>query len=196
MKETMELVLASSSAWRASLLADAGLSCRAVAPQLDESSIRGTGPVDTARQRAIAKAQLVAAAWPDATVIGADQVIHLDGETIGKPENDADWLSRLRSLRGRTHTLTTAVALVTEGQTEVFDVSTEVRFRADLEDEELQAYVAHGEARGCAGGYMIEKRGAWLVEGIDGDWLNVVGLPVLDLVSRLRARGWRLPVTP
>lgn len=188
----MKVVLASSSRWRARLLADAGVPCEVVDPQVDEAPIVGSDPVETARLRACAKAEGVAKAHPAALVIGADQVIHMDGICVGKPADDADWFCRLQQLRGRTHLLTTAVAIVDGAGSEVFSVDTSVRIRADLTDDELHAYVAHGEARGCAGGYMIEKRGAWLVEGIDGDWLNVVGLPVLHLVGRLRARGWRL----
>ena len=71
-------------------------------------------------------------------------------------------------------------------------VTTLVTMRADISDEEIDSYIELGEARGCAGGYMVERRGAWLIESIDGDWLNVVGLPVLHVVSRLRDRGWRL----
>jgi len=189
----MNVVLASSSRWRAALLEDAGLPCQAVAPQVDESVINGNSPVDTAILRAVAKAHAVAGRFPESWVIGADQVIHLDGESIGKPGNAEDHLQRLKQLRGRAHQLTTAVAIVEGGRTESFHVDTQVVFRADLTDAELSAYVATGEARGCAGGYMVEKRGAWLVERIDGDWLNVVGLPVLELITRLRARGWRLP---
>ncbi len=189
----MNVMLASSSKWRASLLEEAGIPCESVKPDVEESEIVGKNPIDTARMRAEAKAQFVAAIHPERLVLGADQVIHLDGEAIGKPEDDVDWLARLQQLRGRVHLLTTAVALIQGGQVELFHVDTQVRFRADLTDEELRAYVEHGEARGCAGGYMIEKRGAWLVESIDGDWLNVVGLPVLHLIGRLRARGWRFP---
>jgi septum formation protein len=102
-------------------------------------------------------------------------------------------MTRLTAFRGRTHLLTTAVALVGGGwPEELFSVDTRVRFRADVTDAELRAYIAHGEARGCAGGYMVEQRGVWLIETIDGDWTNVVGLPVFDLVTRLRKRGFRL----
>ena len=82
---------------------------------------------------------------------------------------------------------------VDEADEEAFHVTTAVRFRADVSDEEIRQYIRHGEASGCAGGYMVERRGAWLVESVDGDWLNVVGLPVLAVVGRLRARGWRMP---
>ena len=204
------IVLASTSPWRRHLLEEAGLSCLGVAPEVDESAIRGAHPVETARARARAKARAVAHRHPQQLVLGADQVLWLSasadagdgegqaeagGETIGKPRDDADWLDRLRALRGRSHMLTTAVALVAPpelGGDEELEVTTRVRLRSDLEEEDLRAYVAWGEARGCAGGYMVERRGAWLVESCDGDWHNVIGLPVLPLIGRLRARGWRL----
>jgi septum formation protein len=189
------LILASTSSWRRQLLESAGISCEIAAPDVCESDIVGTDPVDTARRRAEAKARAVYRANSGALVVGADQVIHLNGESIGKPEDDETWKARLQQLRGRTHGLTTAVALVDENGAEVFHVDTNVRFRSDITDAELDLYIASGEASGCAGGYMVERKGAWLVESIDGDWLNVVGLPVLQLIGRLRARGWRLPET-
>ena len=190
------VVLASSSAWRRAILSSAGVRCIAAASRVDESKIGGSTPVEVARARALAKARCVAADHPGALVIGADQVVHLDGEVIGKPRGDDDWLARLRAFRGRTHSLTTAVALLTLGEPEeVFEVHSAVRFRADVGDAELQAYIEHGEARGCAGGYMVEKRGAWLIEAVEGDWTNVVGLPVFEVITRLRARGYRFSPT-
>ena len=187
------VVLASSSPWRQRILLDAGIRCTAVASGINESGIVADSPREIARLRAEAKAHDVAERFPSALVIGADQVVHLDGEPIGKPRSEADWMSRLRAFRGRTHLLTTAVALVGgAAPPEVFAVDTRVRFRADVSDLELRAYVDHGEARGCAGGYMVEQRGVWLIEAIDGDWTNVVGLPVFELVGRLRRRGYRL----
>ena len=76
---------------------------------------------------------------------------------------------------------------------EWFDETSSVRVRDDVSDEELRTYVALGEASGCAGGYMVEGRGSWLVEHVSGDWNNVIGLPVGAIVSRLRRRGWRVP---
>ena len=187
------VVLASTSQWRRQILADAGVDAAAVDPGVDESLLVGNGPVETAQIRAAAKARAGANLRPDALVIGADQVVHMDGEAIGKPVDQADWYARLASMRGRSHQLTTAVALVDEADEEAFHVTTAVRFRADVSDEEIRQYIRHGEASGCAGGYMVERRGAWLVESVDGDWLNVVGLPVLAVVGRLRARGWRMP---
>ena len=187
------VVLASTSQWRRQILADAGVEAAAIDPGVDESLLVGNGPVETAQMRAAAKARAGVNLRPDALVIGADQVVHLDGETIGKPVDETDWYDRLASMRGRSHQLTTAVALVDRADEEAFHVTTAVRLRADVSDEEIRQYLHHGEARGCAGGYMVERRGAWLVESVDGDWLNVVGLPVLAVVGRLRARGWRMP---
>jgi septum formation protein len=187
------LVLASASTWRLGLLTAAGIPARAVPAPIDEQAIQRADPVALAQARAMAKALAVAALCPGSWVVGADQVVHLDGASIGKPRDPADWLGRLRALRGRTHALTTAVALVApDGGVEAFEEHSAVRFRADLSDEDLLAYVSFGEAAGCAGGYMVEGRGAWLVEAVGGDWSNVVGLPVFSLIGRLRARGWRL----
>ena len=134
----------------------------------------------------------VARQRPGVLILGADQVIHLDGEAIGKPPSDAVW----RAVEGDARTTTPSRRPLPCGDGQSLQreaVTTMVQFRHDITDEELDAYIACGEARGCAGGYMVERRGAWLVESIDGDWLNVVGLPVLKVVSMLRARGWRMP---
>lgn len=190
------LVLASTSRWRAQLLEDAGIPCRALAPGVDEAAITAGSATALAAARAAAKAEAVAPLAPEAVVLGADQVAHLDGEAFGKPADAADWLARLRALRGRTHTLSTAVCLLGGGLRQERVVHSRVRFRADLADAELQAYVALGEAAGCAGGYMVERRGAWLIEAVEGDWTNVVGLPIFAVVEALRARGWRMPGAP
>jgi septum formation protein len=176
------------------MLRDAGIEAEGVAPDVDETTIQGAIPEETARHRAVAKAVEVSRRRPDDLVIGADQVAHLDGQTFGKPTSTDDWRERLRSLRGRSHTLTTAVALAEGGAlADSFAIDTRVSIRGDLTDDEIDDYIASGEGAACAGGYMAEKRGAWLVETIQGDWQNVIGLPLLPLLARLRARGYRLP---
>lgn len=194
-----EVLLASGSPWRRELLLRAGLRCRGQAPEVDEAVIEGDSPVQTARLRALAKARWVAERHPCLLVIGADQVLWDEAEphptAIGKPASAEEHLARLRGFVGRRHALCTAVALVApeeRGGEEVFEVHSRVRFRADLSEEELLAYVQWGEARGCAGGYMVEGRGAALVEEIEGDLFNVIGLPIFALLGRLRARGLRL----
>lgn len=188
------IILASTSPWRLQMLKDSGIEAEGVAPDVDEPTILGAIPEETARHRAVAKAIEVSRRHVEQLVIGADQVAHLDGEAFGKPTSTEDWRRRLRALRGRTHTLTTAVAIAEAGQVaESFAVDTRVSIREDLSDQEIEDYIATGEGRACAGGYMAEKRGAWLVETIEGDWQNVIGLPLLPLLARLRARGYRLP---
>lgn len=189
---TGPLILASTSKWRRGILEAAGIPCVSVAPEVEEAGIVGMSPPDTAHLRALAKAQDVAARYPGRWVMGADQVVHLDGASIGKPQDEHDWFARLSAFRGRTHQLTTAVVLVNDGIVDAFAVDSRVRFRADIEASDLKNYIRFGEAAGCAGGYMVEGRGAWLVASVDGDWTNVVGLPIFAVVEHLRRHGWRL----
>jgi len=191
-----QVVLASGSRWRRELLMSTGIAVCAVESGVDEAAITADDPVALARGRARAKAERVAREHRDALVIGADQVVHLDGCVFGKPPDPDAHMAMLQSLRGRAHVLTTAVCVVVDGVSETFEEHSRVRVRADVTDAEIRAYVASGEARGCAGGYMVERRGAWLVEHVDGDWNNVIGLPIRAVVTHLRARGWRLPEAP
>ena len=156
---------------------------------MDESRILDPDPVRLAHLRAAAKAAAVVV--PDAIVIGADQVAHLGPEVFGKPKDPLDHGVRLRQLRGQTHTLTTAVAIAHAGAVRTLACQTRLRFRADVSDAEIDAYVATGEGSGCAGGYAAEGLGAQLIEQIDGDFFNVLGLPLLDVLGALRALGWR-----
>ena len=190
----MKLMLASSSPYRQALLKDVGVHVAAVGANIDEYSILGGTPVETAKKRAFAKAQAVGAIHPDYIVIGADQVCYIDDVVYDKPKSSKEWFTRLQSMRGRAHNLSTAVCLVrwgTEGAeilTE-FVETTRVIFRADLSDEDLLSYVNIGEAKHCAGGYMMERKGAWLIEKIEGDWQNVIGLPIFPLLHHLKAIG-------
>lgn len=187
----MKLVLASGSRWRRELLAAAGVPVEGIEHCVDERSFGDLPPVQLATTLALAKARSVMEQAPDALIIGADQVVHLDGRRFDKPRDAAEQASHLQQLRGVTHALVTGVAVVGGGVERVFHETTHVRFRADVSDHEIAAYVATGEGRGSAGGYEIEGRGAQLAESIDGSWFNIVGLPVLPLISTLRELGWR-----
>ncbi len=195
------LWLASTSPWRRRMLEAAGLRIRAEAPGVDERSVLRADPVELARELALQKARAVAARHPGEWVLGADQVGYDPElrEPFGKPADPEDHLARLASLVGRSHVLVTGFALVRGGDTPeevVEDVSTSLVVRADLTREELLAYVRTGEGSGCAGGYAIEGLGAFLFERVDGDWFNVVGLPLLRVMTLLRERGWRFEVAP
>jgi septum formation protein len=194
----MDLILASTSPWRATLLADAGIPCTTEDPQVDEARIRGGDPIETARWRAAAKAMAVAGRRGQGSlVIGADQIVHLDGRALSKPRDAADHRDMLRAMRGRTHDLVTAVCLArgTEGgaeAVEAFEERSRLAMRGALSDGEIDAYVALGEARSCGGGYRVDGVGLQLFERVEGDWTNVVGLPVPRLLTALRRVGWRL----
>ena len=186
----MRLILASESPWRRELLERAGVPCEGRAHTIDEHALVESDPVVRARRLALAKARSLVPLVPGGWVLGADQVCHLEGRIFHKPVDADDHLDQLRALAGRTHELVTGVALVGQGVEEVLDERTRITMRA-LADDELRAYLATGEGGGCAGGYQVEGRGAQLIERVHGDWFNVVGLPVLRVVSLLRTHGWR-----
>ena len=123
-------------------------------------------------------------------MIGADQVCYIDDVVMDKPKSSKEWFTRLAVNAGsQAHNLSTAVCLMgwgTEGIAEIlteFVETTRVYFRSDLSDADLLSYVDIGEAKHCAGGYMMEQRGAWLIEKIEGDWQNVIGLPIFPLLA-------------
>lgn len=185
------IVLASASSSRRKMLEEAGVRAIAVASGVDEEAVREPDPVALAVALARAKAAAVGARFPEAWVIGADSVAHLDGEAFGKPTSAEEHRARLRRLRGRTHALVTAWCVVGPEGEAYGHASSPVTVRADVTDDEIDAYVAHGDGGGCAGGYTAEGQGAFLFERIDGDWFNVVGLPLYQVLGELRRRGWR-----
>ena len=191
----VELILASSSESRRRLLQQAGIPARVVAPQVDEQNINAVEPAELALLRAELKANDVARLHPDHLVLGADQVVFDGHEVFGKPANPADHIARLRSMRGRSHQLITGYCLIGPKVRRTGTEITHLTVRKDLHDEEIAAYVRSGEGSKCAGGYAAEGHGAWLFSTIDGDWFNVLGLPILTIIDLLREAGWSYPVT-
>lgn len=189
-----ELILASTSPYRRRMLVDAGITVRTESPGVDERAVQGSDPVELARELARRKARAVAERNPGAWVLGADQVVHdpdRAGDPYGKPADPEDHLRTLRAMVGRRHALVTGYAVIGPGVEVVGHEITMMYVRADLQDDELVAYVATGEGSGCAGGYAVEGRGVFLFDRIDGDWFNVIGLPLLRVMDVLRAHGWR-----
>ena len=128
------------------------------------------------------------------TIIGADTVVALDGQILGKPDGEEDAMRMLRALSGHTHQVYTGVSLflLRDGQTvaqDTFHVRTDVHMR-EISEEEIHRYVATGEPLDKAGAYGIQGKAAVFISGICGDYYNVVGLPVCELVSRMR-RLWK-----
>ncbi|MDP2275324.1 MAG: Maf family protein [Archangium sp.] len=183
-----ELLLASTSSGRRALMEGLGLPFRAVAPGVDEDVPPGTAPEHAVAMLAERKARAVFDRFPRALVIGSDQLVSLQGETLGKPENEAAARKQLGSLRGKTHEILTGVCVMGAGfvQTEVDTARLSV---LPLSDEELDGYVATGEWQGCAGGYRVEARGQALFERIDGDRAAIQGLPMQRLTRLLREAG-------
>ena len=134
------------------------------------------------------KARAVAVLYPDALVLGADQLGEVAGRLLGKPENRVEARAQLPALAGRTHRLLTAVCLVGDGREET--VVEEARLTLfSLSEAEVEGYLDTKEWEGCAGGYRVEGRGQALMEHIDGDRTCIQGLPMQAVVRLLRGRG-------
>jgi septum formation protein len=186
----MHLVLASTSPSRRQMLENAGVTVELEAPGVDEG-IEEPDPAKRAVALAERKAEAVRARRPDVLVLAADQVVTDGTEVWGKPSDPAEHLARLRSMRGQWHDLVTGFALIGPGIRRLGVERTRLWVRADLGDDELRAYVDSGEGRHCAGGYAIEGRGGFLFSRVEGDWFNILGLPLLRVMDLLREQGWR-----
>lgn len=188
----MRLILASTSPQRSAILSELGVDFFVVAPTYQEVPILGT-PEQVVIERALGKALSVAAQISDRPVLGVDtEVVFDDGDVLGQPANAGEARAMLTALAGREHRVISGIALLGETQ-QVAAVVTTVRLR-ELADEEIAAYVDHGEWQGRAGGYAIQELGAGLVAAVDGDYFNVVGLPVQRLAELLACEGHALPV--
>ena len=185
-----ELILASTSPWRRQILENCGIKVHAIPSNVDESQCTERDPVVHAATLARWKAHAVAQTEPRAVVLGADQVMWDGQQVFGKPKDSGTHFEMLYSMRGRDHWLVTAFCIVHGEVMEEGVSKTRLRVRQDLSDEEIRRYVATEEGRFCAGGYAIEKHGAWLFEETEGDWFNIVGLPLFDVLSCLRRMGW------
>jgi septum formation protein len=181
------LLLASTSPQRRIILEQLGLPFDVVAPRYEEHDPPGADPVGLVRTHAAGKARSVAAEADGRPVLGIDTAVHLDGRVYGKPADAADAERMLEDLSGSTHTVLSGLCLLTPGWELVEHDATDVRFRP-LSPRDLAWYIASGEWEGRAGGYAIQGLGGRLVERIEGDYLNVVGLPGALLVRVLAER--------
>jgi septum formation protein len=181
----MRLILASRSPQRRAILEQLGVAFEVVVPEVDE--LTEGPPIELAAENAYRKAAAVAECKPGAHVLGVDTIVALGARVYGKPADAAQARARLEALAGRRHTVISGVCVLEEGHARTAVASTSVEFRA-LDRLLLDWYLETGEWRERAGGYAIQGRGAALVAAIDGDYSNVVGLPVptlLELIPRL-----------
>ena len=183
------LVLASASPRRSALLSQIGLTFEVRPSDIVEPphSTYSNNPASEVTQKlALLKAAAVSQHFDDALIIGADTLVSLDGELLGKPTDDADAFKMLTHLSNTCHEVVTGVALV-DARTEreiVWSETTQVYFRK-LRSTEIDTYIASGEASDKAGAYGIQGRGAAFVRRIEGCYFNVVGLPLASLTAHL-----------
>ena len=183
------LVLASASPRRQELLRNAGISFVVQPADIDETPLADEKAEQCARRLAREKALAVARVRPRDRVLGADTIVVVDGALQGKPRDAADAVRMLRLLSGRTHEVITGVCLVEVGGSEVSVASETTRVMMnELSNAEIQEYVAGGEPMDKAGAYAIQGRASRWILRIEGDYSNVVGLPVALVYRMLRER--------
>lgn len=178
----MRLVLASTSPQRRDILQQLRIPFDAVAPAYVEHDPPDADPVSLVRSHAAGKARSVHR--PGRATLGVDTTVHLDGRVYGKPRDVDDAVAMLRELSGRAHVVLSGLCLIGPSGETVDHAETLVTFRP-LDERAMREYVGSGEWRGRAGGYAIQGLGGRLVERIDGDYANVVGLPAALLVTTL-----------
>lgn len=185
------IILASASPRRKELLSALGVEFDIHPARGPEHTPEQGDPARTVMDLALAKAREVAAQYPDALVIGADTVVEKDGRILGKPAGRAEAAAMLQDLSGAVHRVYTGLALVQGDRTSCRAEETRVRFRT-LRPEEIRAYAESDEPMDKAGAYAIQGKASLFVQGIEGDYFNVVGLPLCLLGEMLEEFGVRL----
>jgi septum formation protein len=183
------LTLASTSPQRRAILEQLRIPFEVVAPEYVEDDPPDADPAELVRRHAEGKARSVHD--EGRITLGVDTTVHLDGRVYGKAADADDAARMLHELAGRTHAVVSGLCLLGAGDDVLVEERTDVTFR-DVSEETLAAYVASGEWEGRAGAYAIQGLGGRLVERIDGDYLNVVGLPGALLVSTLERAAPKL----
>lgn len=183
------IILASGSPRRQELLRNLGIPFDTMPSNVEEVvELVDKDFADYVQKLAVKKAVAVSEMRSDAFIIAADTIVVFDDEVYPKPSSKEQAESFLRKFSGCTHSVFTGVSILGNGLSKVFSVETKVTFR-ELDDQLIRAYVDSGDPMDKAGGYGIQTAGALLVEKIDGDYLNVVGLPLSKLVETLRKEG-------
>ncbi|WP_269617812.1 Maf family protein [Zhongshania sp. BJYM1] len=188
MQNSHSLILASGSPRRAELLTQIGVSFQVVPADIDESIISGELALDYVRRMAKEKAATVAAAFPDRVVLAADTSVIVDDEIWGKPLSRQHAKVMLSGLSGRVHQVITALAICQHGDITVSQSISDVHF-AHLSDQQIEVYVASGDADDKAGAYGIQGAAGCFVKHLSGSYSGVMGLPLYETAVLLGKAG-------
>lgn len=185
----MDIILASQSPRRKELMGQIGLKFKVISPNVDEKVEGNPSPAQLVEELSLRKARAVEQlAGGEGLIIAADTVVALEGAVLGKPKTERDAFSMLSALSGNRHYVYTGVTVLRQGRAVTQHEVTTVTFR-ELEPAEINSYIATGEPMDKAGAYGIQGLGALLVSGIQGDYFNVMGLPVYRLGRILAGLG-------
>ena len=185
----MDIILASQSPRRKELMGQIGLKFKVISPNVDERVEGNPSPAQLVEELSLRKALAVEQQVSRGDlIVAADTVVALEGTVLGKPKTERDAFSMLSALSGNRHYVYTGVTVLHNGRAETGHEVTAVTFR-ELEPDEISSYIATGEPMDKAGAYGIQGIGALLVSGIDGDYCNVMGLPVYRLGRMLAGFG-------
>ena len=182
-----KLILASGSPRRSEIMNSVGWEFTKAIPNIDESEREGESPVDYVRRLAQEKAEAIAHMYPDEMVLAADTTVVIDEQIIGKPSSESDARRMIMMLSGNWHEVLTGVAVSSDGKIEMGLQRTRVKF-APMNDAEIDFLVEKGDPLDKAGAYAVQAQAALFIEGIEGDYWNVVGLPislVYEMVGRM-----------
>ena len=181
-------ILASQSPRRRELLSMLGLTFEIITADIDEAFDKSLSVEAAVAEVCRRKAEAVGKDNPGRLIVAADTIVVVDGTVLGKPHSEEEAFGMLKNLSGRSHTVMTAFCLYRDGEAETHVEQTHLRFKP-LSNEEIRAYIATGSPMDKAGAYGIQDGAAIFVEALEGDYYNVMGLPLCALVKCLRRRG-------
>ena len=186
-----KIILASGSPRRRELLHSLGLDFTIYKPDVDEKIINGESPENLCERLSRLKSSAGAKKFPDSIIIAADTIVVIDNKILGKPHGRDDAFNMLSTLQGRTHEVLTGLTVCMNEKIISHVEHTRVKFRK-LNESEIRAYISTGESDDKAGAYAVQGKGSLLVESLEGDYFNVVGLPICRLGLMLYEFGVNL----